>query len=68
MRVHMQMSGTIVISAENHLEAYALRKWCEDNPLPEKLIVNCSLPVDTSPLAKNRLNVIRERAEGTASE
>ena len=50
MKAEMKMSGTLVISAENSLEAYALRTWHEENAakLPDKLIVDHSLSIVAS--------------------
>ena len=31
MKVSMDKTGVLIVKAENHLEAYALRKWCEEN-------------------------------------
>lgn len=31
MKVSIDKTGILIVKAENHLEAYALRKWCEEN-------------------------------------
>lgn len=49
MKAKMHASGNLTICAENSLEAYALRKWSEENKdkFPATLIVDTSFPVPT---------------------
>ncbi len=46
MKVRMAASGTLVIEAENALEAYALRMWSKDNTvLPANMLVKTAVPI-----------------------
>jgi hypothetical protein len=47
MKAEIKASGNLVIKAENELEAYALKKWAEDNLLKDKkinIMVDISFP------------------------
>lgn len=42
MKVEIKKDGTLIISAQNELEAYALKKFSEDNFATEETIKNLS--------------------------
>lgn len=46
MKVKINASGNLTIRSENSLEAYALRKWSEENKdkIFNEIIINTSLP------------------------
>ena len=51
MKTEIKSSGTIVISAETELEAYALRRWQEDNKnTPKNIIIKYSLAINCEDL------------------
>ena len=52
MKVKICASGTMLVASESELEAYALQKWLEDNPIegPVKMIVKTSFPIKVTPV------------------
>lgn len=49
MKVEIDISGMLTIEAENGLEAYALKKWSEDNTTksrPNLIVSYSSAPTD----------------------